>query len=270
MGNDRYSRQSFLGPAAQSTIAGAIAGVVGLGGGGSHIVQQLAHVGFENYILYDGDIGKPWNLNRTIGLSLYDVVAKRAKIDAAIRTIRSLHPEARIERHQSRWQSCPEPLRSCNLVFGCVDGYAERRELETCCRRYLIPYIDIGIDVHEVKPQPPVMSGQIITSIPGGPCLFCLGFLTEEKLSREAAKYGAAGVNPQVVWANGVVASTAVGVAIDMVTGWTKATRNTTYLMYEGNHGTLRPHPRLKQLEKWKNCPHYPFHQVGDPKFNQL
>lgn len=97
--------------------------------------------------------------------------------------------------------------------------------------------------------------------------MFCLGFLTEEKLAREAAKYGAAGINPQVVWANGVVASTAVGIGVDIVTGWTTAQKNTVYLMYEGNSGVVRPHPRLKQLDGWNGCSHYPNHLVGDPQF---
>jgi hypothetical protein len=270
MENERYSRQSFLGPNAESNFFGARAGLVGLGGGGSHIVQQLAYAGFKKFVLYDGDVGKVGNLNRTIGLTQNDISEVRAKVDVATRIIRCLHPDARIERHQKRWQECPEPLRSCDLIFGCVDGYSERRELEACCRRYLIPYIDIGIDVHEVKPQPPVMSGQVIASIPGGPCMFCLGFLTEEKLAREAAKYGAAGINPQVVWANGVVASTAVGLGIDIVTGWTAAKKNSVYLMYEGNKGEVRPHPRLRQLESWTKCSHFPNHLVGDPQFKKL
>jgi tRNA A37 threonylcarbamoyladenosine dehydratase len=41
MSVDRYSRQSFLGPDAEARIPRCTVGVVGLGGGGSHIVQQL-------------------------------------------------------------------------------------------------------------------------------------------------------------------------------------------------------------------------------------
>ncbi len=270
MENDRYSRQSFLGDTAQALISRARIGVVGLGGGGSHIIQQLAHIGFHNFVLYDGDIAELSNLNRTVGATLEDIKEKKAKIDIAIRIINCLHRDAQVKKYKSRWQDQPEPLRTCDLVFGCVDGYAERLELEICTRRYLIPYIDIGIDVHEVKPQPPVMSGQVIASIPGGPCLYCLGFLTEEKLSREAAEYGAAGKNPQVVWANGVVASSAVGIGLDLLTGWTKVRKKTIYLMYAGNEGIIKPHPRLMQLEDWHNCPHFPDDLVGDPKLIQL
>ena len=38
--------------------------------------------------------------------------------------------------------------------------------------------------------------------------MFCMHFLTEEKIGREVANYGAAGGKPQVVWANGVTAVT--------------------------------------------------------------
>ena len=50
MSADRYSRQSFLGPGSEARIARCTVGVAGLGGGGSHIVQQLAHIGFKRYV----------------------------------------------------------------------------------------------------------------------------------------------------------------------------------------------------------------------------
>src|SRR6266849_8531402 len=53
-----------------------------------------------------------------------------------------------------------------------------------------------------------VNGGQVIMSSPDGPCMRCMGFLTGEKLAAEAALYGNAGARPQVVWHNGVLAST--------------------------------------------------------------
>lgn len=63
-------------------------------------------------------------------------------------------------------------MRRCDLIFGCVDSFAERAELEASCRRYLIPYLDIGMDVHQAGDEPPVMGGQVILSMPDGPCMF--------------------------------------------------------------------------------------------------
>ena len=41
----RLDRQSFLGPDSDTILHEATIGVIGLGGGGSHIVQQSAHLG---------------------------------------------------------------------------------------------------------------------------------------------------------------------------------------------------------------------------------
>jgi len=68
----------------------------------------------------------------------------------------------------------------------------------------------------------------------------CMGFLTGEKLAEEAARYGKAGARPQVVWPTGVLASTAVGLAMDIVTGWTGRPLPHAYLVYDGNKGTVK------------------------------
>jgi hypothetical protein len=98
--------------------------------------------------------------------------------------------------------------------------------------------------------------------------MWCLGFLTEKKLAVEANKYGDAGHNPQVVWANGVVASSAVGIAVDLITGWTGATHDVIYLSYEGNSGQVLPHKRLTFVQR--PCPHFTNDQVGEPRFTKL
>jgi hypothetical protein len=94
--------------------------------------------------------------------------------------------------------------------------------------------------------------------------MFCLGFLNERVLAQEGERYVDAGPRPQVVWSNGVLASTAVGIAVDLLTDWTRSLRDVVYLEYDGNKGTVKPHVRLAYLED-KSCPHYPTKRVGDP-----
>lgn len=270
MSTYRYSRQSFLGVESERLIDACLVGIVGLGGGGSHIVQQLAHVGFKKYVLYDSDRAEISNLNRTVGMTIDDVVLKNEKIKIAVRKIKELHPEAKINAIPSRWQENPLPLRSCDIIFGCVDGFSERGQLEASSRRYLIPYIDIGLSVTHVRPESPRMGGQVILSLPGKPCLRCIGFLTEDKLTLEAANYGAAGQWPQVIWANGILASAAVGIAIDLLTGWTNISREVVYLSYDGNSGLVQTHPRLNYISVKPYCPHYPLENTGDPLYKSM
>lgn len=266
MSGERYSRQSFLGQDADQRFAACVVGVVGLGGGGSHIVQQLAHLGFQHYVLYDPDRIESSNLNRLVGGTEEDVRMQRAKVEIAERMIRGLQHRAQIEANASKWQDNPLPLRRCELIFGCVDGFNERRELETIARRFLIPYIDLGLDVHPGDDEPPVLAGQVALSMPGGHCLTCLGILTEDALAEEVARYGAAGERPQVVWANGVLASLAVGIAVDLLTDWTHYLRGPVFLVYQGNEGTVQPSKRLRYVPK-EGCPHFSADQVGDVIF---
>ncbi len=262
MSVDRYSRQSFLGASAEDRIARCTIGVIGLGGGGSHIVQQLAHVGFQHYVLYDEDIVEESNLNRLIGATSADVPAETPKLHLAKMMVYRLQPHANIRGFACRWQERPEPLRECQIVLGCVDSYKGREEIEIACRRYLMHYIDIGMDVH--GKERPVIGGQIIMSSPEGLCMRCMGFLTDEKLASEAAQYGNAGPRPQVVWPNGVLASTAVGLAVDLVTNWTRSSRTHAYLSYDGNQGIIRPSITLLNLPV-KTCSHFSESEVGDP-----
>lgn len=269
MRQERFSRQSFLGSDAESTISSVRVGVVGLGGGGSHVVQQLAHIGFRGYVIYDPDIVEESNLNRLVGATLQDAEVRRPKIEVAERLIHGLQQRANVIARKGRWQDEPEALRGCDLIFGCLDRLQDRSELEVCSRRFLIPYLDIGLGVRTVDDEPPRMAGQVVLSMPGAPCFRCMGFLNERDLAEEAARYGDAGPRPQVVWANGVLASTAVGIAIDLLTDWSAGTRGPSYLSYDGNTGVLAPHPRLRYL-KSSECPHFPLDEVGGPTFMAL
>ncbi len=264
-----FSRQSFLGPQAQEKITRCVVGIVGLGGGGSHIAQQLAHIGFMHYVLFDADLIEASNLNRLVGGTQQDVARCRPKVQIARRTIRQVRPEADVTAIQEVWQNQAEALRRCDLVFGCVDGFDQRRQLEAATRRFLTPLIDIGMDVFRAEGEPPAMAGQLILSMPGFACMTCLGFLNERTLSREAAAYGAAGPQPQVVWPNAVLASSAVGVAIDLITDWSQSLRKPVYLSYRGNDGTMMPHARLPYVPS-APCPHFPFEQCGAPVFTPL
>jgi hypothetical protein len=265
--NERFSRQSFLGPDSDQRIGRCTIGVPGLGGGGSHVIQQLAHVGFQNYVIYDGDVVEESNLNRLVGAKSIDVPAQTPKLHLAKMMILGLQPQARIKGFAGTWQDNPEPLRECQIVIGCVDSYQGRHELEVACRRYMMHYIDIGMDVH--GQDPPVIGGQVILSSPGNLCMRCMGFLTDQRIAEETARYGKAGPRPQVVWPNGVLASTAVGLVVDIVTGWTRRALHHAYLVYDGNAGTLKESVTLRHLEVGA-CPHFLARDVGDPVLIEL
>ena len=271
MPGDRFSRQSFLGPDSPMVLGTARVGIVGLGGGGSHVAQQFAHLGIANFVIYDADKIEDSNLNRLVGGTEMDVAMAMPKVLIGERLIRGVVPKAHVERIQSRWQEIPDPLRSCDLLVGCVDSYRERWELQVLSRRFYIPYIDIGLGVSDVGDEGPKMRGQVIVTVPGGPCMKCIGFLNDENLAKEAAGYGDTGPRPQVVWANGVLASTAVGFAVDLLTGWTRSRPNNdvVYVSYDGNTGVIEPDKRLLYVTS-PHCPHFDSEDVGVPALRAI
>jgi hypothetical protein len=261
---ERFKRQSFLGPDSDKVLTNCAVGLVGLGGGGSHVAQQLAHLGLGKFLLIDPDRVEETNLNRLVGGSAKDAAKHSRKTLVARRLIRTINPGADIEPVKKKWQDCHQLLRGCDAIFGSVDTYRDRYELEITARRYLIPYIDIGMDVHSDGDQFSV-SGQVILSMPGALCMRCLGFLREELLAREAENYGAAGARPQVIWANGALASAAVALFTQLFTPWRRGGVSTPYLEYDGNTQTIVSSNRFECM-KGKQCQHFlGFRDLGDP-----
>jgi len=258
---EQFSRQCFLGADSEQLFASLRAGIVGLGGGGSHIAQQLAHLGVGHFALFDPDVMEMPNLNRTVGATHQDAVAGLPKVRIAERLITGVNPSAVVWPIQKPWQQDFLALRACDVVFGCLDGFTLRAQLEESCRRALIPLIDIGMDVHEASPYS--IAGQMVSSMPGGPCFRCVQLFKEADLNEEAARYGAAGENPQVIWPNGILASTAIGFFVQLFTPWCDADNANAFIGYDGNRLGLEHDVRLAHAPR---CGHFKgIADLGDP-----
>ena len=262
----RSVRQNFLGADSDAIFAGLTVGVVGLGGGGSHIVQQLAHVGVGGIVCVDPDIAEDSNLNRLVGGTSQDAINSVEKVAIARRVVAGLIDNPRLKTFARKWQDATEALAECDIIIGGLDTYRERSELESFCRRLLIPYIDMGMDVHKVGDHFAI-GGQVILSSPGASCLWCLGILTEDRLTLEAQNYGDAGGKPQVVWPNGVLASLAIGLLVQLFAPWMPDPTDTAYLEFDGNRHQVSTSNRLNAI-RCQPCKHYPDDQTGDPLFD--
>lgn len=257
----RHSRQSFLGPGSDELLAKTKVGIVGLCGGGSHVAQQLAHIGIGRFVVSDFDLPDETNQNRMVGLMhrhLHSGEEPPPKCSVIKELIHGINPKADVCVVESKWEMEPSRFKDCKVLFGCVDSYLARNDLERIARRYLIPFIDVGMDVHG-DDQNFFITGQVILSIPGFACMRCMGFLTEERLAAEARDYGLAGSRPQVIWPNGVLASTAVGKFMAMLTTWGPPRSPSLYTQYDGNRDILSDDSRIEALSlEHRLCPHFP------------
>src|SRR3546814_8494235 len=95
-----YDRQDFLGPDSDARLRAVTIGIVGLGGGGSHVVQQLAHLGIGCFVCVDPDIVEDSNLNRLVGATAADAENATPKADVDERMVRGL-----VDRKSTRLNS---------------------------------------------------------------------------------------------------------------------------------------------------------------------
>ena len=89
----RYDRQArMFGASGQEILSRMKVAVIGSGGGGSMLVEQLAHLGVGAIAVVDYDIVKVVNLSRVVGSTAADV--GRKKIDVLARLVRSVNADS--------------------------------------------------------------------------------------------------------------------------------------------------------------------------------
>lgn len=243
-----YSRQTaFIGMEGQRKLAGIAVGIIGLGGLGAHVAQQLAYLGVKKFKLIDADVVTRSNLNRLVGATEADI--NRKKVDVASRLIRSIQAKVEvlaIDQHIPAEEAL-NALRSCDFVFGCVDNDGVRLILLEACCSLTKPYLDIATDI----PDNSSFGGRAIFTGLGKGCPMCRGeldqkeiwrfFATDEQRAEDDRVYGIKRSDlgtsgPSVVSLNGIVASLGVTEFMAYVTG---IRAPFPHLVYRGEMGTV-------------------------------
>lgn len=249
-GDSRFARQEALfGAPGQSRLGGAHVVLIGLGGLGSHLAQQLAYLGVGAFTFVDDDRVELSNLNRLVGAGPDDVGA--LKVDVAARLIVKVNPAATVTTVPVR---VPAPqvhaaVGDADVVVAGLDAETPRLKLTEWCAAAGVPYVDCSTEV-DMTGDSPIYGGEVVVASGDG-CLLCLQLLDQEELAREAMTpgqraadariYGVqagalAGSGPSVVTINGVVASLAATETMCLLTGLRPPVR---HLRYRADLGTV-------------------------------
>ena len=138
----RHSRNiPALTEAEQALLVRKTVAVIGCGGLGGHIIDQLARIGVGALRVVDGDVFEESNLNRqllaamnTLGTSKAEAAAARVKaIDPAVQV--TAHPVF-LTRNNAR-----ELLTGCDAVLDALDSIEARRILSEACTGLGIPLV---------------------------------------------------------------------------------------------------------------------------------
>lgn len=225
MSRDRFERQERLfGIDGQRKIENLKVAVVGAGGLGSHIVQQISLLGVGNIAVIDPDIVTISSLNRLIGARHDDAILKTPKVEVAQRVVRNVDPATKFSGVNDTFVSPSgfEEVKSADYVFGCLDHDGPRLVLMELCQAYKRPYFDLATEIPQESPSH--LGGRVFFSANGNGCLFCLDLLSPEEIRQFSLSpaqrddlrklYGVPrgdldGSGPSVVTLNGIVASLA-------------------------------------------------------------
>lgn len=240
-------------PLIRKIIKASVVAVVGLSGGGSQVIPHLAAMGVGEIIGIDPQAADSSNRVATPQVGWIDAKLRIAKTTSARWRVRFINPLTRFTGIKA---SIPDPtalaaIKRADIVIGSVNNYHARADINEIAWRYCIPYIDIGLRVatHAQEGQPDRMArqrgipGQRFTALPGGPCLWCAGFLTEQKLRDETGDrgrsylQGSSDGDALVSCFNGVLAAEAAAEALRLLSG-TGGDREAR-LQYDGEEGTL-------------------------------
>lgn len=250
--NSRYDRNiRFFGEEGQQRLRNAKVTIVGVGGVGSHMTQQLALLGLGSIALIDAEELDETNRNRYVTARISDKIPGTLKVDIGERLINEIDPSIEVIKVRDSVVSdgAFRAILRSDYVFGSVDSEGARLVLTELCSAYRLSYFDVASDI---EPGDRLRyGGRVCAALRGEGCLVCLGQLDMDEARRklggpearklrgviygvEKQQLGRAG--PSVVSINGVVASLAVTEFMVGATGIREPNRLT---IYRGNMGRV-------------------------------
>ena len=213
-----------FGGTVQSILGELRVAVVGCGGTGSAVIEQLARLGVRYFRLFDPDHLSASNVTRVYGSGPGDIGKPKVEVMASL--IARIAPEAEILVEQASiiGEDIAKRLLDADIVFGCTDDNTGRLILSRIATYFMTPVIDCGVLLSGAEGRRiEGIDGRVTVLGPGAACLVCRGridfaraaaeMLTSSEYDRRVAEgYALAmpDVEPAVVTYTTQVAATAV------------------------------------------------------------
>jgi len=224
---ERFDRQARLfGAVGQARLAELHIGVVGAGGGGSLLVEQLARLGVRRLTVADFDRVEETNLSRIVGATRADARERTQKVEVLRRLVADVDRSIGFRGIDGDISDAlvAEAFLDCDFLFLATDTARARLVFNAVTHQFLIPGIQIGAKIETTSDG---VVDEIYVAVrpvfPPHGCLDCAGLIDpfrihQEQLTpeeRRAQNYiGAPGVaeitDPSVISLNGIGASHAV------------------------------------------------------------
>ncbi|MEA2875117.1 MAG: hypothetical protein QOF14_313 [Hyphomicrobiales bacterium] len=245
-----------FGPDIQRLLSRLRVGVVGVGGTGSCVNEQLIRLGVGTLLIADGESFESSNVNRVYGSRVIDASIAKVKIAERLAADIGLGTKIELLPRPISYQSVLKAFRDCDVVFGCTDDELGRSLLTTFAIYYLIPVFDMGVKIDSDEGIIRSIQGRVTTLMPGAACLHCRGRLSPELIqaeSQRAANPEAAAAleeegyipelaepAPAVVAFTTAIAASAMTEFLHRLTGFMGAERDSTEVLHFIDQTLLR------------------------------
>lgn len=115
--------------------------VVGCGGLGGHVIDQLARIGVGALRVVDGDVFDATNLNRQLLCEMSLLGSSKAR--AAAQRVARVNPQVRVEAVEAFFteENALALLSGCDAAVDALDNIPGRKLLSRACRQAGIPCI---------------------------------------------------------------------------------------------------------------------------------
>ena len=142
MDPERYSRQqAIVGDGGQARLSEKRVLIVGCGGLGGHLIENMLRIGVGHIVAVDPDRFEQSNLNRQL-LSTVPLLGS-SKTEAAAARAKAVNPEVdlRAVPEALSSQNADELVQGCDLVLDGLDNVSDRLLLEDVCARHRVPLV---------------------------------------------------------------------------------------------------------------------------------
>ncbi len=183
---DVYDRQiRAFGKDGQRVLRDLRVGIVGCGGTGSAVAEQLTRLGVGTLVLVDNDVITSTNVTRIYGSRLSD--ESRPKVEMLRKHLTAIGLGTHVDAHNGRItdRTFMEVLRGCDLIFGCTDNNCSRMILSRLAYWYLIPVIDMAVVIKSADDTVVGVYGRVTFAAPGQPCLLCRNEIDARRAAEE-------------------------------------------------------------------------------------
>lgn len=234
-----------FGPDIQRVLGDLRVGIVGCGGTGSAVAEQLVRLGIRDLVLIDPDRLSLSNVTRVYGSN--PSRTGDLKVSVLIEHLCLIASDLKYVTLNSmiNLENTARALVDCDIVFGCTDDNAGRLVLSRFATYLMTPVFDLGVLLSSDEDgQLTGIDGRITILGPGAACLVCRGrvdmaraaaeLLTpEERNARANEGYAPAlaGVEPAVVAFTTAVAAAAVNEFLERLIGYGVQPRPTEVLL---------------------------------------